>query len=353
MALAFFSAFLSARTASRLPTVEALRDYMDSDLDRGYRKKLPWAAFILGTYKIVLFATGVNLPTLLAQANASTGNFYISLLIQAFSYFDLILTYIGPILFFWGLAKILIQNSLKFQQLTSGFSRITGDLGALAAKNVRRNPARLAAIAFLVAFIVGYSVQVSGQLSSEQDFIARQVRSQVGADITVSVLNATQTPTIIQDILGNVSGIKATTLECRLQQSYSEGEQTVVHTVEPDSWASVAYYEPQWFTGASMEEAFNGLRNDNMSIILERRVAEKLNLKVGDQVGINFPSGGRKLTIVGFFGPEPAVLPGARAGEKYAEQTWSFVPRNLFNMSTEYSDAFQLEIGRASCRERV
>ncbi len=260
------------------------------------------------------------------------------------------LTYVGPILFFWGLTKLLIQNSLKFQQLLSGFSRVMGDLGALAVKNVRRNPVRLAAIAFLVAFIVGYSVQVTGQLASEQDFIGRQVHAQVGADLTVSVLNATQTPMVIQNILGNVSGIKGTSLECQLIQSSSEGGQTTVRTIEPDSWASAAYYEPQWFTGASMEQAFNGLRNDNMSIILEKQVAERLNLKIGDTVGINFPSGGRKLTIVGFFGPEPTELSGSRVvinGEtstaKIAESTWSYVPRNLFNMTTEESDAFQLE----------
>ncbi len=45
-----------------------------------------------------------------------------------------------------------------------------GELGALAAKNVRRNPARLAAIAFLIALIMGYSVQVTGQIASQQDY---------------------------------------------------------------------------------------------------------------------------------------------------------------------------------------
>lgn len=342
MLLALFSTFMSARKASRLPTIEALRDYVDADMDKAYRKKLTWAALILGGYKIVVFALGINMSYSLQQLSMSVSNYYATLLIQGFVIFDLIMTYIGPILFFWGLTRILIQNSLKFQHLTSGFSKIVGDLGALAVKNVRRNPARLAAIAFLVAFIVGYSVQVSGQLSSEQDYIARQVRFQVGADLTVSVLNATQTPKVLESILGNVSGIKATTLECELTQPSPEGLITTMHTIDPDSWRSVAYYEPQWFKGVSMEEAFNGLRNDNMSIILEKRVAERLNLNIGDQVGINFPSGGRKLTIVGFFGPEPVELPGIR-GEKYAEETWSFIPRNLFNMSSEYSDAYKLE----------
>jgi hypothetical protein len=66
----------------------------------------------------------------------------------------------------------------------------------------------LAAVAFLIAFIIGYGVQVTGQLASEQDYAVRQVQYQVGADVTVSVINATRAPIIMRDILGNVSGVK-------------------------------------------------------------------------------------------------------------------------------------------------
>jgi len=67
-----------------------------------------------------------------------------------------------------------------------------GDFSALAAKNVRRNPARIAAIFFIIAFIMAYGVQVSGQVASQQDYLVRQVQSSVGADISVSVVNATK-----------------------------------------------------------------------------------------------------------------------------------------------------------------
>ena len=340
MVLAFFSVFFSARRASKLPTVEALREYMASETDKPYRKKLPWVAFILGTYKIIAFASGVNLPLLLSNLTFSGGNYYLIMLLQPLMILDTLLTYIGPLLFFWGVTKLLIQNSLKFQQLTSNVSRVMGDLGALAAKNVRRSPARLAAIAFLIALIIGYSVQVTGQLASEQDYIARRVQYQVGADITVSVINATQTPIILDSILGNVSGIKNATLECTLTQAYAN---TIMKTIDPDSWNVTAYYEKEWFTGTSMEQAFNELEtNNNMTIILERREANRLNLKIGDEIGIDFPSGPRKLKIVGFFGPEPTES-GVGIRESYTVQTWSFIPRNLFNMSSPFSDAYKLE----------
>ncbi len=336
--LAFFSVFFSARRATKLPTVDALKEYVSIEAEKPYRKRLPWIAFVLGTYKVVMFILGLNLTTLLAPVTATGGgNFIITLLLLPLAILDQVLNYIGPLLFFWGFTKLFIQNSLKFQQLTSKASRLMGDLGALAAKNVRRAPARSAAVAFLIALIIGYGVQVTVQLASEQDYAVRQVKYDVGADIVVSVINATRTQTILDDIVGNVSGIKNATMECTLTQEYAG---TTMKTVDPDSWLETAYYEKEWFSGASFEEAFNQLRTDNMTIILEHRVADDLNLTIGDEISIDFPSGARKLRIVGFFGPEPVEV---GLYSYYLLQTWSFVPRNLFNMSSPSSDAYVLE----------
>jgi ABC-type antimicrobial peptide transport system permease subunit len=339
MVLALFSVFRSARKAARIPTVDALRDYMPMESDKAYRKRWPWVAFILGTYKIIVYIAGINMPQLVSNLSFSGGSYFTVLILTPFVALDQVLNYIGPLLFFWGITKLLIQNSLKFQQLTSKVSVVMGDLGALAAKNVRRSPARLAAVAFLIAFIIGYGVQVTGQLASEQDYAVRQVQYQVGADVTVSVINATRATNITDSILGNVSGIMNTSIECTLRQNDAG---TVVKTVDPDSWIATAYYEEAWFKGSSVEQAFNDMKANNMTIILERRVAEQYNLKMDDTIGIAFPSGPRKLKIVGFFGPESAE-PSVGIGMSYTVPMWSFVPRDLFNMSSPFSDAYKLE----------
>jgi len=339
MGLSLSSVFRSARKAAKLPTVEALRDYMPMESDKAYRKRWPWVAFILGTYKIAVYLAGINISLIVQTFQFQGGNFFLVLILQIFVVIDTILNYIGPLLFFWGITKLLIQNSLKFQQLTTKFSVVMGDLGALAAKNVRRSPARLAAVAFLIAFIIGYGVQVTGQLASEQDYVVRQVQYQVGADVTVSVVNATKALNITNCILGNVSGIRTSTVEYTTRQP-----DTIVKTVDPDDWLATAYYEQEWFSGASVEEAFNAMKADNMTIILERRVAKQYNLEIGDTFGIDFPSGPRKMKIVGFFGPEPTEIDsGFGSKQLYALPTWSFSPINLFNMSSPYSDAYKLE----------
>jgi ABC-type antimicrobial peptide transport system permease subunit len=340
--LAFFSVFFSARRATSLPAVDALKEYMSIDAVKPYRKRWPWVAFILGTYKIILFLSGFNVTRFVISSTATGGgNFLTYLFLGPFQLFDGFLNIFGPLFFFWGFTKLFVQNSLKFQQLTSKVSRVAGDLGALAAKNVRRNPARSAAVAFLIALVIGYGVQVTVQFASEQDYVVRKIQYNVGADIVVSVVNATQAQTVLDDIVGNVSEVQYSTVEYQLAQpARQQYVQTEVKTVDPGSWLDTAYYEASWFSG-NVKDAFNQLSADNLTIILERRVAKELNLNIGDEMSVDFPSGPRKLRIIAFFGPETVDV-GSGFGS-YALPTWSFVPRNLFNMSSPFSDAYQLE----------
>ena len=351
MILALLSVYLSARRASRMPTVEALRDYSPMWAFRRPLKIPSWIAAGLGTYELVIVFFGINFNNLTSSANYS-GGFFESILLGPLNLLNGILAYIGPLLFFWGVTKILIQNSAVFQKALSKVAQVMGDFGALAAKNVRRNPARIAAIAFLIAFIIGYGVQVNGQIASQQNYLVRQVQYNVGADISIGVVNATKATQVLSEILGNVSGIQSSTMQCQLSQSYAG---TVIRTIDPISWLNTAYHENGWFSGASMKQAFIAMENNNMTIILEQRIAQQLNLKVGDNIAIDFPSGARTLTIVGLFGPKvPADELQTLSGQSTsgsggpliyqiyspAFTTWSYVPRNLFNMSSSFSDAY-------------
>lgn len=357
--LALLSVFWSSRRASRLAAVDTLRNYMPTELDKPHRKILPLIALILGSYKIVVFALGINISLLFNQMNATGGNIFVSMLQYPLTLFDALLTYIGPFLFFWGLTKLLIRDSTKFQQLASKISSLMGDLGALAAKNVRRNPARLAAIAFLIALIIGYSVQVTGQIASQQDYIVRQVKTNVGADVTVSVVNATKGQAIFDDIVANVSGIRNASIERSLTATLADNSASLtVKPIDPASWDASAYYESGWFSGTSVEQMLKEMHGNNNTIIIDRAIAKQLNLKLYDEVGIDFQSAPRKLRIIGFYGPEPSGTTGpgqvisiqsgsgsgfVKSPTYYYSAYWSYVPANLFNVSSPFSGIYQLE----------
>jgi ABC-type antimicrobial peptide transport system permease subunit len=337
--LALTSVFWSARKASRLPAVEALRDYVPDDAKKQHRKILPVIALILGSYKIVVFLLGINVQNSLGQLASNGGNFFLSIVSGPIVLFDAALTYIGPFLFFWGITKLLIRDTFWFQRLTSKIFSLMSDLGALAAKNVRRNPARLAAIAFLVALIIGFGVQVNAQTLSAKDYTFRQVSSQVGADVTVSVVNETKAPTIMNYILANVSGVQNASLQYEMSQSYLN---TVMKVIDPTTWSTVAYHEDAWFSGNSMQEALKQMTDDGSTIILERSVAQQLNLKLYDNVTIDFASCPRDFKIVAFFGPGQSNSNPTKGSFTYTPPTWSYVPVQKFNFTTG-SPLFNLE----------
>ncbi len=360
--LALFSVFWSSRRASRIPAVEALRN--DLPPDKPSRRIFPLIALILGSYKIVVYALGVNIPSLFSQWLYSGGNIFLQVLYTPIALFDVAMTYIGPFLFFWGLTKLVIRDSTKFQTAVTKIASVMGDLGALAAKNVRRNPARLAALAFIIALIMGLSVQVTGQIASQQDYIKRDVQAQVGADIVVNLANASEGQIILKELTANVSGIQNATVERILHPQIRDTyNQITVKTIDPDTWALSAHYEDGWFSGNSLQEALKQMKTDNSTIIVSRSLAKQYDWKLYDQVPIDFSSCARKLKIVGFFGPEPSdtSTPYSGGGTIYAsgggngfttsyyygsgynQPTDCYTPRDLFNVTGADSGIYELE----------
>ena len=370
--LALLSVFWSSRKASRIPVVEALRNDGGFSGNRYHRRIPPIVALVLGSYKIIVYLLGVNVPVVFNEWLYSSGNIYLSVLYLPISYFDALMTYIGPFLFLWGIATLIIRDSTKFQTVTSKISSVMGDLGALAAKNVRRNPARLTAIAFVIAMVMCLSVQVTGQIASQQDYVHRQVKAQVGADIMVNLANATEGQIVLRELLANVSGIQNATVERILnpqtQTIYGQSSLTV-KTIDPTTWTLSAYYEDGWFSGNNVNEIMRLLKSDNSTIVISRSLAKQLDKQLFDTIAVDFNSCPRTLKIVGFFGPEPSdnqdgpivyatnggasysskydsssfsVLPGYYGGN-YNSPTDCYAPRDLFNVTGADSEIYGLE----------
>jgi len=340
--IAFLSTYSSAKKASQLPTVDALREYLPIETEKPYKKRWPWVALTLGTYKVAVFIAGINMTVVLSRIMfGGGGNFILILLIGIFMFIDMILNYIGPLLFFWGFTKLFIQGSLEFQELTAKAAKFLGDLGVLATKNVRRNPARSAAIAFLIALIVGYSVQVIGQLASEQDYAVRTIYYQVGADISVSVPNTDEAVSIPNIIIANVSQhIQNATIQYTTWASTVTGGLTL-KVVEPRSWLKTAYYESEWFSGNDVTTAFDLMESDENTIILERSIAKSFNLTLEQDIRVDFGTVKKRLRIVGFFGPDPEQQQSIMGNViTVSSRYWSYISMELYKeVSTQVGGA--------------
>jgi ABC-type lipoprotein release transport system permease subunit len=363
--LSLLSVFFSSRRASKIPAVEALRNDNSAEY-KTHRKIIPIIAVILGGYKIVVYAFGLNIPQLINQELYTGGNLFLSALYTPVYYFDLAMTFIGPFLFFWGITKLLIRDSTKFQTAISKISAVMGDLGALAAKNVRRNPARLAAIAFVIALIMGLAVQVTGQIATQEDYVQRTVRAQVGADLNINVGNASQGQIVLDQLTANISGIQNATVERILQPKVGDNYGIVtLKAIDPDTWATSAYYEDGWFSGNSISEILKAFKADNNTAVISRSLAKQYDKHLYDTITVNFNSCPRTLKIVGFFGPEATdnsgggpqsitvvstgsgsytvTNQGYTSSSGYNSAYDCYAPRDLFNVTRADGDIYKLE----------
>ncbi|MDW8040741.1 MAG: FtsX-like permease family protein [Nitrososphaerota archaeon] len=324
LVLTFLSTFRPSRKATKLPVVEALREYTYIEDVKPYRQRWPWVAFILGLYKIIMFLFGISSLQLVFRQPPFT-NIFLLILLAIWIIIDTALIYVGPLLFFWGFTKIFIRGSLRFQELVARTARFLGDLGTLATKNVQRNPARAASIAFLVALIVGYSFQTIGGVASGQDYNIRRIKADVGADVNVQ-LNPTANLTEVLRAVENMTETASTTVQYVISGTFpgdlNRYSRQIV-AIDPKTWPSTAYYEEDWFSGRSAIEALQLMKAKNQTIILERNVASRLNKKVGDTVAVTVGSSTLTLDVVGFFGHE---LP-----PEYSWQTFpSYIPLKLY-----------------------
>ena len=322
LALTLLSTFRPSRRAAKLPPVEALRGYTYIEDVKPYKQRWPWVAFALGLYKIVMFLFGINVAQVFAGRPVPFTNIFLIILLGIWIIIDTILIYIGPLLFFWGFTKIFIRGSLKFQELVVRAAKFLGDLGTLATKNVQRNPARAASIAFLVALIVGYSFQTIGDVARQQDFTIRQLKAVIGADINISP-SSTVNITQMMENIENLTGVASITLQYSLSGSVpGDPYSRQIIVVDPDTWLTTAYYEEEWFSGNSVATAFQLMKAKNQTIILERSVASRFNRKIGDNITITIGSSTLELEIVGFFGPEVT--------QEYGRSFWSYIPMKLY-----------------------
>jgi len=331
LTITLLSTFRPIRRALKLSAMDALKEYMYVEDVKPYKQRWPWIAFALGTYKIMMLVFGINVAQVFMSRGMPFGNIFLMILAGIWMVIDSALTYVGPLLFFWGFTKIFVRGSLKFQELVARAARFLGELGALATKNVRRNPARSASAAFLIALIIGYSFQTVGTVASEQDYIIRKIRADVGADLSVQ-LASTDNASEIAEAIGAIQGVESSTLEYSISASTPSQNyvRLQIRAVDPENWSSTAYFEDEWFSGNDVFTAFDQMQGSNYTVILELNIARSLELKVGDNVTLDFDNSMLQLTVVGFFGYEATqqyyIQPYPYSGSYF----WSYVPLGLY-----------------------
>ncbi len=345
MILSYWSVRGPSSRASKLEPLDALKQYVYIEEQRTYKRLLPTLALVLGTYKIIAWILGINMQSVLSGALST--NFLLLIVTALWTPVDAFLNFAGPILFLYGLTKILLRGSQKFQEgIVAAFSRFFGAFGRLATRNVKRNPSRNAALVFVIALIVSYGLFSVGGLFSEEDRVMRNALYDVGSDVSATFSAGTNLSETIQEF-ETLEGIEAMTLEYHISMSSTRGSMEV-RGISPENWTDAAFYESTWFAGASLEEVFSNFTENK--ILLSITVARQLDLRMGNFITLRGISASdiHRMEIVGFIGfvsPFEGLFGdiggrGGFGGFTFGGTYPSFVPRDFLNSTglVEYAE---------------
>ncbi len=263
---------------TRMNVIDALMEYRTVEEAQLPSRLEPAVALTLGMYKLLMLLLGVSVESFRPVG----GGMVINVLYFTWWGFDMILSYLGPILFFWGFTKLFVQGSYHIQELFGrAIGSFVGDISKISMLSARRSLKRTAAVSFLIALIFGYSVSVIGGLSTMSDSRLRTIRMNVGADAAVWIFDAEEAPELAERI-DALDGVASVAIE---QWFTAETAFLMMQprAIDPVTWPQTAYYEESWFAIGS-ETAFQLLSESNETIILDRGLAQAAGLVLGGDV---------------------------------------------------------------------
>ncbi len=276
--ISILSVLAPSWSVTRMNVIDALMEYRTVDEEELPSRLEPAVALTLGIYKLLMLLLGVSVETFRPVG----GGMVINMLYFTWWGFDVILGYLGPILFFWGFTRLFVQGSFRIQELFGrAIGSFVGDISKISMLSARRSLKRTAAVSFLIALIFGYSVSVIGGLSTLSDNRVRTIRMNVGADAAVWIFDAEEAPLLAERIEA-LDGVASVAIE---QWFTAETAFLMMQprAIDPEAWSQTAYYEESWFAIGS-ETAFQLLSESNETIVLDRGLAQAAGLILGGDV---------------------------------------------------------------------
>jgi ABC-type antimicrobial peptide transport system permease subunit len=291
--LTLFSLIRPAQRAVEINIVEALREHISEDVS-DFRILEPLIALFLGAYKFIMTYFGITVE----QFRPTSSNLILSLLYSTWWGSDYLLSFLAPVLFFWGFTQLFVYYVPWYNTLLTKISQaLVGDVAVYSALSSSRNLKRTAATTFMIALIVGYSVTVIGNVATNDDFIESAAYTAVGADAAVWLFEGQEPDFVLEKVL-LVKGVREASVEVLFTPTSSLGD-IPVRGIDPLKWRDSAYVSEEFVDDPSVFDAMNATEN---GAIIERGAADVLGLNVNNTMLIQTAARTYPVRIVGFFG---------------------------------------------------
>jgi len=296
-AISLMAVYTPAQKAIQLNIVDALREYQSEEAEGIGSWHEPALALFLGLYRIAMLLMHLSVE----QFRPESADLIMGILYSTWWGVDFILSYIAPILLFWGFTKLFIQYVPWYNDALGRLAgAYVGDITLFSTLSARRNVKRTVASAFIATLILGYSVAVIGGLAGAVDYSERLTRLTVGADASAWLFTGEDADEVRDRIL-RVEGVAAATVEKWFEAESNVGE-IPCRQIQPLEFADVAYMEEGWLTGENVFRVMNGTK---YNAIMEKGIGYILQVPMGGGYPIKLGNTVYTFFVTGLFGRDP------------------------------------------------
>ena len=290
VSLCVVAAIKPARFAAKLSPLEAAREYVEAEAVGEWKPgKLTLLALALGSVKIGEWLAGIDMMEIVR--NAPPMPFFLSVALHIWAYFDVVaLTFLGPLLFVYGLTKVITRSSKRLYEVASLLARPLKELRELVSRSLARNPARASRVALLISVALAYGIFTSVLAASFMDAHTRAARTLVGSDVRVEAL-----PELGFNFTANLTQVEGVGEATFLALGWGLETTLMGHAlfgyviVNASALASIAYHEPG-FCRPDMGKALAEVEESPYNVLITEELADMLELDVGDRLLIR-PAG--------------------------------------------------------------
>ena len=283
VSLCVVAAIKPARFAAKLPPLEAAREYVEAEAVGEWKPGKPTLlALALGSVKMGEWLAGIDMIEVMR--NAPPMPFFLNVALHIWAYFDVVvLTFLGPLLFVYGLTKVITRSSKRLYEVASLLARPLKELRELVSRSLARNPARASRVALLISVALAYGIFTSVLAASLMDAHARAARTLVGSDVRVEAL-----PELGFNFTANLTRVEGVGEATFLAFGWGLETTLMGHVfgyviVNASVFASIAYHEPG-FCRPDMEEALAKVEESPYNVLITEELADTLELDVGDRL---------------------------------------------------------------------
>lgn len=318
--LALIAVYKPAQNALKFSIVDALREYQSEEEETGTWHE-PVLALSLGLYRVVMLVLNLTVE----QFRPEQASLVVNILYSTWWGVDYILSYLAPVLLFWGFTNLFVKYFPWFHEALGKLAGyLVGDIALFSTLSVRRNLKRTVASTFMAALILGYGFSVIGGLASTDEYSERFTRLTIGADASVWLFEGDEADAI-KDMILEVDGVSAVTVETWFEAESNIGD-VPIRIIDPLEFKEVAYIEEGWL---SDEDAFERMNESEYNAILEKGIAEIMNVPKESNWIIKVGTKVHSFSVVGFYGREPGSGWMPQNPSLYIPNTYFIKPKYL------------------------